>query len=362
MHIMEIVSGRNWNGAIGHCYLLARELIARGNRVTVVCLPDSRIAEKLASEPIEVVHSDLHRWPGDELRRIAGIIRQERVDVVHTHLSRAHFFGVLLRRLWGVPSVATAQCRLLQLHWMFNDLVIAVSDATRRFHQRWNFVRPGRITTIRNFIEDQRILRLPSTTRAAKRQSLGIEDGTCLIGVVGTVDNRKAQIDLVRAMPTILDAAPHARLLVVGGFGPPREVAKARKTAEKLGVAGRITWTGHRSDVHEILAALDVFVLPSREESLPLSILEAQASGLPVVATTVGGIPECIDHQRTGLLVPPADVPRLAEAVLSVVLDPQLRRRLGEAGRESVLKDFSLAGQSAAIEAALAGVVRRRAA
>lgn len=360
MHIMQIASGRGWNGAIGHCCLLSRELANRGNRVTVVCQPGSLLAEKLASLPVEVVLSDLHRWPTDELRRISAVIRDQAVNVVHTHLSRAHFFGVLLRWFCGVPTVATAHCRKIQAHWMLNDMVIAVSDATRRFHQRLNLVRRQRITTVHNFIEHHRILQLPPTTRAAVRGALGVDETTTWIGVVGTVEPRKSQIDLIRAMPKILAAEPSARLLIVGGYGPPRYVAKARRTAERLGIADRITWAGHRSDVHEILASLDIFVLPSREESLPLSILEAQVAGLPVVATAVGGTPECVQHRETGLLVSPADASALAAAVVSLIRDPALRRRLGRSGRDSVLEHFSLQGQTAAIEAVLSGVVQRR--
>jgi len=153
MRIMEIVSGVGVNRAVTHCLVLTRELARRGHAVTLVCRPDAWIARQLAVDPVDVIPSDLHRWPLDELRRLAALARERRIDVVHTHMSRAHSFGVLLRWAGGLPCVATAQSRHVQLHWMFNDRVIAVSDTTRRFHRSYNLVRADRLVTIPDFVD-----------------------------------------------------------------------------------------------------------------------------------------------------------------------------------------------------------------
>lgn len=158
MRIMQIVSGAGVNRAITHCLLLTRELARRGHRVTLVCRPGAWIARQLAVDPVDLIESDLRRWPLDELRRIAALARERRIEVVHTHMSRAHSFGVLLRWTSGLPCVATAQSRHVQLHWMFNDRVIAVSDTTRRFHGSYNLVRADRIVTISDFVDGDRIL------------------------------------------------------------------------------------------------------------------------------------------------------------------------------------------------------------
>jgi len=158
MRIMEIVSGAGVNRAVTHCLLLTRELARRGHGVTLVCRPGAWIARQVVVDPVDVIRSDLHRWPLDELRRIATLAQQRRIDVVHTHMSRAHSFGVLLRWASGLPCVATAQSRHVQLHWMFNDRVIAVSDTTRRFHRSYNLVRAHRIVTIPDFVDGDRIL------------------------------------------------------------------------------------------------------------------------------------------------------------------------------------------------------------
>jgi glycosyltransferase involved in cell wall biosynthesis len=362
MNIMEIISGRRLNGAILHCFLLSRELARRGHAVTLVCLPDSWIGRRAAEEGIDVVPSDLHRWPPNELRRVAGIVRQKQIGVIHTHTSRSNFFGVLLRWLAGVPSVATAHSRHLQLHWMFNDRVIAVSEASRRY-QRWhNFVQSRRIETVHNFIDTSRLTRISAEARHKVRAWMGVEETDLLLGTVGSLIRRKGLIHLVRAMPGILAAAPRARLAVVGSDTQGDYAIEARAAAKKLGVGSRIHWTGNRSDVPEILTALDLYVLPSLEESFPLSILEAMSAGLPVVATKVGGVPECVVDGQTGILVPPARSDRLAEAIVSLLDDPQRRHALGEAGRRRVLEHFSPQSQVAAIEAVFERVARQRAA
>jgi glycosyltransferase involved in cell wall biosynthesis len=361
MKIMEIVSGAEVNGAIRHCLLLTRELARRGNSLTVVCRPDSWIGQQLAADPVEVIHSDLHRWPTDELRRLADLLHERQIDVIHTHMSRAHFFGVLLRWYSGVPCVATAHNRLIQLHWMFNDLVIAVSDATRRFHRRLNFVSPRRIVTIHNFVGRDCRQADGDQVRAKIRREFGVGPDAMLVGAVGNLEPRKGLTYLLRALQEVAAAEPLVRLVIVGGYCPSEHVGRLHQAAQELGIASRIIWTGHRDDVADILSALDVYVSASLEESLPLTILEALAAGLPVVATAVGGVPECIADGQTGLLVAPANSKALAAAILAVSRSAALRQQLGQAGRQFAVEHFSAERQTIAIEAAFARVVRRAA-
>jgi glycosyltransferase involved in cell wall biosynthesis len=242
---------------------------------------------------------------------------------------------------------------------MFNDLVIAVSDATRRFHETYNLVPSDRIVTIHNFIDDGRIADVSRESRADVRRSLGVEGSAPLIGVIGSVLPKKGQIYLLRALPKILAAVPDTTLLVVGETGEAGYLERLKATAEELGVASRVAWAGHREDVHRILASLDLSVLPSLEESFPMSILEAMAAGLPVVASDVGGVRESVFPQQTGILVPPRDSDALAEAISGLLLDPVLRTTMGDAGRQLVRERFSTDSQAASIEAAFARVQRR---
>ena len=307
-----------------------------------------------------MIRSDLHRWPFDELRRISRIVREEKINVIHTHTSRSNFFGVLVRWLTGVPSVATAHSCHIQLHWMFNDWVIAVSEATRQYQRRYNLVRNSRIETIYNAIDPAHLVAPPRETRLSMRQSLGCDAATPLLGVVGNVIPRKGLIHLVRAMPNILAAAPAARLLVVGGQEQSDYGQKVRAEAEKIGIAGRLAWLGYRAEPpRNPRVALDLFVLPSLDEGLPLAVLEAMAAGLAVVATAVGGVPECVISGETGLLVPPGQSGPLAAAIIELRGDAARRRRMGEAGRRLVLARFGFENQINRVEAVLARAMRR---
>ena len=355
MRVMQIVSGTEVNGAVAHCLLLSRALAARGHAVTVVCRPGAWIASQLGDETVDVITSELSRLPPVELRRIAGEVRARGIDVVHTHMSRAHFFGILLRAWCGVPCVATAHSTTFQLHWMFNDAVIAVSEATRRYQQQRNLVRAGRIETIHTFVDTAPIAAAAPAARAAVRAELGIAAAVLVVGTVGAVIPRKGIADLVRAWRRVLDVHADARLLVVGDE-PQGHADALRALADRLGLGGTIVWAGRRADVPAILAALDVFVLASHQEPFGLAAAEAMAAGLPVVATAVGGLPECIADGETGLLVPPADERALAAALLALLGDAPRRQGLGAAGRSRVAARFAAEIQVPRIEAVLARV------
>ena len=362
MTIMEIVSGHGINGAIIHCLWLIEELVERGHRVVLVCSPGSWIEREVARRlpGVPVVPSDLHRWPFDELRRISKIVQHESVDVVHTHMSRASFFGILLRWFGGAATVSTAHSNHFQLHWMFNDLVIANSEATRRYQQRRNFVRSSRIETIRTFVDRRQMAQSPAGCRERTRERLGLDLSQPLLGIVGNVRPRKGVEHAVRAMPKILAAAPNARLAIVGSQKLSDHVDRLKSVAQRLGVASQILWLGQCPDVSEILPALDVYVQPSLEEPLGLSIIEAMAFGLPVVASRVDGIPEVVVPGHTGLLVPPADPGALADAIVALLNDPVGRQQFGQAGRQRVHEEFSPDRLVPRIEAAFARAVRAR--
>jgi glycosyltransferase involved in cell wall biosynthesis len=350
---MQIVSGTAVNGAVVNCLEISKALRDRGHDVSLVCRPNSWVSRQLRLEAgIVVIECDLKRRP-DRLRAIAGIVHRREIDVVHTHMSSANFFGILLRRLYGVPCcVATAHNRNIQLHWMFNDRVIAVSEATRKYHRAYNFVRGDRIDVVHNFVDATRYAEITPAMADQLRDELRISRDARLLGVVGDIVPRKGQLHLVRAMPQILNAFPNAHLICVGHW-KDGEQAKFCSEAQRLGVASHITWSEARDDIARVLAMFDLFVLPSLEENLPLTILEAMASGLPIVASRVGGIPECVANEQTGLLVPAADHAALASAIVRLLRDPLLARSMGQLGRTRAIESFSLSSQIIKLEAVL---------
>ena len=358
MRIMQIVSGGDVNGAIVHCLGLVRELAHLGHEVTLVCKPQAWIGRQAFPAGVEIFESNQYPFSIHDLRQVSREIRVREIEIVHTHQSRASFLGVILKLLTGVPSVATAHCRRLQLHWMWNDHVIAVSRATREFHCRYNLCSSQNITVIPCFVDSQRFSKAASESRRLTRQEYGIEWDQPLIGVVGHVCKRKGLIHLVKALPAIQAAVPQVRVLIVGT--EERSYGDAvRDCARELGVSRTLIWAGHRIDVERVLSALDLFVLPSLEEQIPLAILEAMASGLPVVATTVGGIPECVRDGVEGWLVPPAAPRPLASAVVRLLQDESMRLRMGQAGQRRAREEFSPAQNARQVEALLRGILAK---
>ncbi|MGC2064550.1 MAG: glycosyltransferase family 4 protein [Thermodesulfovibrionales bacterium] len=352
---MEIISASDVNGAVMHCVMLCRELARRGHEVTLVCRPGAWFAPQLENDGVFIVPSNLDRWPPRELLRVAAIARQRDITAVHTHMSRAHAFGVLLRMRTGIPCVATAHSLHIQLHWMLNSFVIATSDAAIRFHRRYNLVRRDRSAVVHNFISEEIFRAVPDSARNAIRAEFGVADEEILLGQVGDIVTHKGLLYLVRAMPLILARVPRVRLVVIGSAKQyvkksVEYLSQIRAEADRLGVAGAIIWAGHRRDIPDVLSALDIIVSASLRESLPMSILEAMAAGKPVVATRVGGLSEAVEAGLTGCLVPPAQHRPLADAIVALALNPDQRRQFGVAGRQRVAAHFSLSETTSQIE------------
>ena len=176
---------------------------------------------------------------------------------------------------------------------------------------------------------------------AAGHAGAPVHSGVPIIAFAGRLRTRKAAAVLVAAMPRVLERVPACRLMILGGGEQERAVGAM---VRRLGIGHALELPGGlpRVDVVRRLAGADLFCLPSTYEGMPLAILEAMSLGLPVVATAVSGNPEAVEHGVTGLLVPPESAAALAEALLALLLDPELRRSMGEAGRRRVEERFSI--------------------
>jgi glycosyltransferase involved in cell wall biosynthesis len=192
----------------------------------------------------------------------------------------------------------------------------------------------------------------------ALRAELGIPEQAPLAGEIARLCDVKGQRELIRAASQV----PELRVVLVG---EDLEAGGAFRTglereAGELGVGDRVHFTGYRADAQELLDDLDVFVLPSWIEGLPLTVLEAMARGKPVVATPVGGTPELVVDGETGLLVPPRDAGALADALRSLAADPERAQALGAAGRARVAERFSSAAMTGRVLAVYDEVVSRK--
>jgi glycosyltransferase involved in cell wall biosynthesis len=345
MRVAELVSARVMNGAARHAVALSEALALRGHQVLLLHRPE------LAPPPLPpgatAAAIDFRRSPG-ALRALGRRLREARIEVIHTHMSSAHFHGALLRTFWGVPTVGAAHARHFQPHWLFNDRVIAPSGSTAAYHLKVNRVAPSRMRVIPNFIDPTAYPEVTPERRAAARRSLGLEPGVLAIGSVADITPGKRPSDLVIAARPLLEDG--ARLFIAGAELDAAEAARTRAAGQGLGVE----LLGRRTDVPELLAAFDVFALASEREEMPVAILEAMAAGLPVVAVQTGGIPEMVAEGRTGFLVPARDTAALGERLRRLAADPALRTRLGAAGRRRAFAQFGRDPIVARIEAVLA--------
>jgi len=293
---------------------------------------------------------------------VAGWLRRGGFDLVHAHLPLAGVVARFAGRLARVPVVYTEHnlqeryhpltAHANRLTWGLQRQVVAVSgevagSIARRFGARVP------VTVVQNGIEIPDLEEL-SSGRQEVRRNLGIDEAAEVVGAVAVLRSQK-RFDLwLEAAREIAASRPAARFLIVGD-GPLRSELEALAT--ELELAERIVFAGLQTGVRPYLAAMDLFLISSEFEGLPLALLEAMAARLPVVATRVGGIPEVIETERSGVLVDFGDPHVLAVEVSRLLGDSEARRSLGRAARSRVEAGFSVARMARELEAIYARVV-----
>lgn len=292
---------------------------------------------------------ELRRREGNDpalVWRLFRLFRRVQPHVVHTHAWGTLVEGILAARLAGVPAVVHGEHGTLQLHgyqrwiqrhaWARADRVLSVSSRLAERMSAETGFPLSRIATIRNGVE---VSRFDRTTRAAARAALGVPADTLVAGTAGRlvpVKNHRALLDALQR----LQQRGITPMLLVAGDGPLRDGIAQQAAA--LGLERQVRLLGHRPDIETVLAALDVFVLPSASEGLPNTVLEAMASGVPVVATHVGGVDELVEHGETGLLTPPGATGALARAIEDLLRDPARRAAMAAAARRRARAEFDL--------------------
>lgn len=349
MRIAHILSSLAQGGQERVAVDLACAQRAAGEVVAVIALgplPEgSPLAEELRAAGVELRAIGVGAGLEPLLpARLACLLRRLAAEVVHTHNPRALLYGAAAGRLAGAVVVHTKHGanpdggRRLLLRRAAARLVsalVAVSPQTAEVARRRREVAIDRLLVIENGIRLDRFAP-DGAARSRLREALAIPEGALVLGTVGRLAPEKDQALLLRAAAPLLGDAVH---LVVVGDGP--EAAALEAQARAAGIAPFTHLLGARADVPQLLAAFDVFVLPSRSEGLPLVIAEAMATALPVVASRVGGVPAVIDEGRTGLLVEPGDEAGLRAALIALRDDRAHASRIGCAARKEAMARFS---------------------
>ncbi len=297
--------------------------------------------------------------------RVARHLRRWQADVVHCHLPLTGVVGRLAGRLARVPVVYTEHNLMERYHpltrranrwtWGSQSMVVAVSaEVIESIERHVNGSVPLRVV-LNGIRFDGFQPRLDS--RLEVRQRLGIPPTAPVVGTVA-VFRRQKRLDLwLTTARQALEQRPDLHFILVGD-GPMR--GELERLVPSLGLEGQVHFVGLQEQTQPFFSAMDVFLMSSRFEGLPLALLEAMAAELPVVATAVGGVPEVVVDGKTGVLVPPDEPAEAAEALLKLLSEPEGRKTMGRAGRERVEAQFSMARMVRELESIYLEVLARR--
>ncbi|HXD66424.1 MAG TPA: glycosyltransferase [Solirubrobacteraceae bacterium] len=304
----------------------------------------TRFATPQASESLAdagVSHISLRRTGKLDVYRLGGLamlLRLGRFDIVHAHMFGSNVWGTVLGKLCNVPVIIAHEHnwsysgermrRTIDRHVIarYATRFVAVSESNRTRMIELEGIPAEKVLVLPTAYIPHRVTE-PTDIRA----ELGVAPDAPIIGVVATLRVEKALEVMISAAAHVIQKFPDAHL-VIAGDGPQRESLEAQVAS--MGLTGHVHFLGERRDVTPLLQTVDVGALSSDWEGMPLFVLECMATGTPVVATNVGGLPEIVEHDRTGLLVPPRDPAALAAAISALLADPERGRLLAATAAE----------------------------
>jgi glycosyltransferase involved in cell wall biosynthesis len=378
LNVMQVVRNLEIGGGQEVVRTLAENLSENGCRPVVCTFKDGPLRQDIEGLgiPVEVLPGRGHSVVAFPLfiadlvrirRDLAQVAKTYRVDVVQTHLLRVLDFVILTlrskrdllvfwtfqnayftlredhltRHKWLLGPKRFAYRVLYRLAARWVDGFIAVSEDVKTALQEAFGIPPDKITVICNSVDVRRYQQ--PVDRARVRRELGLAESARVMIVVATFKEQKGHRYLVEAAPPVIAEYPDLHILFVGD-GELREELQLQ--VREAGVEGHIHFLGFRQDIPELLAASDCFVLPSLWEGLPMALVEAMATGLPIIATEVSGSKQAMINGETGLLVGPGDVAQLEEAMVRLLSQPDQARAMGSAAQRRVESNFGASKQA----------------
>jgi glycosyltransferase involved in cell wall biosynthesis len=278
---------------------------------------------------------------------LARQMREKKIDLVHVNCDRAVPHAALAGKLAGVPilcnihDVVRAWFLPRYVRYLNMTARIVVDSQATALHCLQAGMKKEKLQVIYECFEMERYLRVTETERKALRSEWGLCENEVAIGLVGQVLRYKGHEEFIQAAATVMEKIPAVRFYIVGDdmlSDEPGFVEHLREKGHQLGLDSKLTFTGFRDDIPQVMSAMDIIVAPSYTEGFGRVVVEALAAGRVVVATRVGGIPEIVKDGETGFLVQPRDVFELVEKMIRLVENPELRRLMGEKGPVSALR------------------------
>ena len=353
--ICHVATGDLWAGAEVQLKILLSRLVGRANiQLSAILFNEGRLEKEIEGLGICVKVFPETRWSSGKIFcELVREFKRSPAGVVHTHKYKDTILAAPASKLCGIRHVVRTVHGLSEpfkglqafkmnvyemmertVHRCCVDAIIGVSS---QIESKYKADEAAPIVTcIRNGIDLEK--NPIQVDRWLTRKELGVDAETCLIGTIGRLTPVKGLSYLLQAVPILLRQRANVRLLIVGD-GVIRKDLEAQ--ARDLGIGENVVFLGHREDTLELMQALDIFVLPSLSEGIPMALLEAMAASRAVVASRVGGIPETVDDGVEGILVEPMDVTRLAESCLRLIDSPETAMKMGELARKRVVQEFS---------------------
>jgi glycosyltransferase involved in cell wall biosynthesis len=350
LSICHVVTADLWGGAEAQIAMLLTRLAQDPDfAIFVIALGDGRLADELRDANLEVrVIPQPHKRFLACYRQARCFLGDRSVDIIHSHKSKENVMAFLLARAAGIPHMIRTQHGVPELKTVKDRVVYGLermtvgsvsqmlngsSDLGRRTAR---YLDAHKVQVVRNAVNLQQAT--SSLSREAAKRSLGIPEDAWLVGTAARLEPVKRIDIFLDAAGQIASEAPNS-FFVIAGEGSERTRMEQRIWGTPL--AGKVRFLGHRNDVYDIVRAMDLLLVTSDHEGLPTVVLEAMALGTPVVSRRVGGIPEAVDDQVTGVLVDSGDPICIARACLSLLTTSHLACRLASAAREKVVRNFS---------------------
>ena len=344
MKVVHLETGTHLYGGALQLLYLVEGLAERGIRNLMV-VPSGSALEKEAARRGLPARSIPMAGEADLTFpfRFRKLLREEAPDIVHLHSRRgADTLGALSTKLAGIPTVLSRRVDNPEAGWSLAakyrlyDAVITISEAIRAVLIGQG-VPPEKVRCVHSALDPTP--HLGPCDRARFQEEFGLDAGERVVGMAAQFIERKGHRFLLKAIPSVLRDHPDTRFLL---FGQGALRGEMEASVREAGLEGKIVFPGFRDDLPSLLPCLDLLVHPATMEGLGIILLQASASGIPIVATRTGGIPEAVADGENGILVDPEDAEALSLAISTLLGDPVMAQRMGEAGRTLVRDSFSV--------------------
>ena len=368
MKILLLSTHLNLGGIGVYVLSLAKGLARRGHDVFVASSGGDLVAPL---ESLGVSHMTINIRTKSEIspkvflaqRYIAQIIKEKNIEIIHAHTRVTQVLAHLVSKKLGIPYVTTChgffKSRLFrEIFPCWGNRCLAISEAVREHLVNDLGVKKEEVAVVHNGVEIERFFpdKFNQEQKEKFKKDYGLKNNLPVIGTVARLSSVKGQQYLILAMERILKDNPQTQLLLVGN-GPEKE--RLFNQVKELNIENKVFFSPPTLDTSVPLSVMDVFVFPSLSEGLGLAIIEAQAMGLPVVASDVGGIYTLVKDGINGFLVQSRDPEALAQAILKLLKDKKLAKEMGKRAKEQARQEFNLKQMCCAIEQAYQHVLKR---